>query len=72
MKLFHGPLFIKTCLKKKQICKELFTLRLEDGSEVFIPKDLSLDFLPSSFRYYDPLLQIVQQNLKPLEKDLIT
>ena len=33
---------------------------IEQGSEAFIPKALSQDSLPLSFRFYDPIIKIVQ------------
>ena len=50
--------FIKAILKKKAVVKEKFVLELEQGQEVYIPKDLTQDHLPASFRYYDPIIQI--------------
>ena len=41
LKLIHGIHYLKTVLKKKEISRELFILSIEDGSEVYIPKDLS-------------------------------
>jgi len=42
------------------LVKELFTLEIEQGCEVFIPKELSQKSLPVSFRFYDPIIKIVQ------------
>lgn len=44
-------------------------MNIEEGSEVFIPKDLSQDQLPLSFRFYDPLIQIVQTRMSEHRKD---
>jgi hypothetical protein len=35
-------------------------MQIEDGEEVFIPKELSQDGLPFSFRFYDPVLISIQ------------
>jgi hypothetical protein len=48
-------------LLKIETSKKLFVLDISDGDEMFIPNDLSLNQLPMSFRYYDPLIQIVQE-----------
>jgi len=29
------------------------------GNDVYIPKDLSQDHLPCSYRYYDPIIQMI-------------
>jgi hypothetical protein len=47
-------------IQKIKILKELFVLDLEQGIEVHIPKILSQQSLPYSFRYYDPVIQMVQ------------
>jgi hypothetical protein len=50
---------VKALLLKIELAKKLFVLDISDGDEMFIPKDLSLNQLSMSFRYYDPLIQIV-------------
>ena len=57
----QGTLFLEAVLKKINIVKELFIQELEQGKDCFIPKDLSQDHLPYSFRYYDPIIRIVQR-----------
>ena len=32
---------------------------IEQGADILIPKDLSQDNLPYSFRYYDPIISII-------------
>lgn len=51
--------YIIATLKKYEIVKELFVLELELGQEVFIPTILSCDKYPLSFRFYDPIIQII-------------
>ena len=68
LKLIHGIHYLKTVLKKKEISRELFILSMEDGSEVYIPKDLSQDHLPISFRYYDHLLACAQEGISDHKK----
>ena len=36
---------------------------LEEGFEVQIPADLSQSKLPHSFRYYDPVLAMIKENV---------
>ena len=36
-------------------------IELQSSRDVFIPRELSLMKLPLSFRYYDPVLQIIKQ-----------
>lgn len=42
-----------------QYMRELFLMDVESGVEVLIPQELSQKKLPHSFRYYDPILNIV-------------
>ena len=51
---------LKTILKRINVSRELFILRLESGEQVFIPKDMSYDHWPQQFRFYDSILCIVQ------------
>ena len=53
-------LYIRAVLEKIHYSKQLFTFEIEDDAEVFIPQDLSQSGLPISFRYYDPLILMVQ------------
>ena len=48
--------FIKCSLLRIKLIKEKFILELEQGQEVYIPKELSCDSYPVSFRYYDPII----------------
>ena len=61
MKLITGPRFIETILKKLELVKELFLMDLEITEEVLIPKELSQDMLPYSYRYYDYILLLIQE-----------
>jgi len=51
--------YLKAMLKKKQLVKRQFVLHVEHNIEVYIPAELSCDSLPYSFRYYDPLILII-------------
>ena len=44
------------CLKLHELNKQIFILEFELGNEVLIPASLSQDYLPLSFRYYDPII----------------
>lgn len=51
--------YIKCQLRKISLMKKMFVLELEQGQEVFIPKDLTCDNYPLSYQFYDPIIQIV-------------
>ena len=59
----NGIVMLNAILKKIKLTKDLFQLDIEDGLEIFIPKDLSQDQLPYSFRFYDPILSLINENL---------
>lgn len=48
--------YIMTILRRKRLIRKKFVLELEQGQEVFIPNELSVDMYPQSFWYYDPLI----------------
>lgn len=58
-----GILLIDILLEKIKIEKELFLREIEEGRVVFIPKYLSQDHLPMSFRYYDPIIAFISENI---------
>jgi len=72
LKMIHGYHYLKTCLMKKEIARELFILSLEGTMEVYIPKDLSMDHLPYSFRYYDHLIAAAQENMSKVKRQIFT
>ena len=63
LKCLSGILLVKAILIKIEQAKKLFVMDISNGDEVFIPKDLSQDQLPYSFRFYDPLIKIVQTRM---------
>ena len=51
--------FLMAVIKKIELQKAMFVLELEQGQEVYIPNELSCDSYPQGFRFYDPIIQIV-------------
>jgi len=47
----------------------MFVYDIAMGQEVFIPHDLSMDAFPKSFRYYDPIFQIIIDSLGDERKE---
>ena len=47
-------------------------LDIEGGDEALIPKELSQDQLPYSFRFYDPIIAIIQDNVEDHGRDIHT
>ena len=71
LKCFTGILYIKAQLKKIVIAKNLFAMDIQDGHEVFIRKELSQQQLPLSFRYYDPIIHILNDRISPEARDYL-
>ncbi len=55
--------FLRVILKKIKLAKDLFLIDIEQGHESYIPKELAQDNLPYSMRFYDPILQIIQEKI---------
>lgn len=69
LKCVQQMLLVRVLLRRIQINKDLFLIEIEQGQEVFIPKDLSQSQYPLSFRYYDPLIKIVKERMTDDRKD---
>ena len=63
LKCINGLSYIKCLLTRISISKNLFVLEMEQGNDVFIPKDLTQSRLPMSMRYYDAILAVVQEGI---------
>ena len=61
LRCVKGILFIRLMLKRIKIAKQLFTFEIEQGSEAYIPRELSQKSLPLSFKFYDPMMKMVQE-----------
>ena len=59
LRAIHGQVYLMALLKRIELEKAEFVYQIEEGEQVFIPRDLSQDELPQSFRYYDPIMAIV-------------
>lgn len=62
-KVIIGPRYIMAWLKIYTLVKQSFLLNFEQGNEVMIPEELSQDDMPLSFRYYDPIIILIQERL---------
>jgi hypothetical protein len=68
IKTFSGVFLIMAILKRIEISKKLFLIDIEQGREVFIPNDLQQKKLPMTFRYFDPILQYIQESISKEKK----
>ena len=63
-------ILLRLRLEQCKLAKQIFILDIEQGQEVFIPKELSQDNLPMTFRYYDFIINLLQDNLSQETRDL--
>ena len=56
-------ILIEIMLKEIWIVKQIFILDIEQGNEVIIPPQLSQTRLALSYKFYDPILNIIQANI---------
>ena len=66
---YSGATYIHLLLQQISLSKELLQLHIEQGDEVLIPAELSQNHLPQSFRFYDPILQMVERNFSEEKKN---
>ena len=71
MKIVKPYYLLKVMIQKIQIAKDILIFEIQSGEEVFIPKELSQDHLPTSFRYYDFILNYIMDYLSQDTKELI-
>jgi len=60
----EGKIFyILSLIKREELVKELFIMDIEEGGEVYIPLKMNQEQIPRSFRYYDPIMNIIIDNI---------
>lgn len=69
LKAVNKVLYIKLLLKKIDLAKSLFILEIEQGEEVFIPPEISINQYPLSFRFYDSILNFTSSSVSQKTKD---
>lgn len=69
LRLISGPRYIEALLARIRLSKEMFLLDLQQGMEVLIPRELSQDHLPMSYRFYDFILQFIQDSVTQDRRD---
>ena len=60
LKSLSGVHLLKLILFKIDMRKEIFQLEIEEDLEALIPRELSQDVFPINYRFYDPILVLVQ------------
>ena len=62
-KLVHGSRILMAYIRIIDLKKILFLMEFELGNEVLIPQELRQDDLPLSFRYYDFIINLIQEKV---------
>lgn len=61
LKAVRGLIYLRAILLRIKTVKEIFILDISEGKEVYIPPSLSQNRLPKSFRFYDPIQNLIHQ-----------
>ena len=69
LRAVSGEIYVIILLRLILVCKQLLFKSLENGDEAFIASEISSDQLPASFRFYDPILNIIQEGISDASKD---
>ena len=67
----HPLVFIQIKKKQIELAKEIYILDIEQGQEVFILPELGQQKLPESFKFYDPILKIIQEKCDIHRKEIV-
>jgi hypothetical protein len=59
LKVFKGSMYLQIILELIDTHKKIFIMEIEKGNEALMPRDLSLDWLPQSFRFYDQTFNMI-------------
>ena len=60
---FKGMHYIKASLLKTKLAREIFIADIEQGREIYIPDEISIERYPVSFRFYDSTIKLVRNML---------
>lgn len=67
---YNNLAYLRLTLKEIQISKQLFVFNVELGDEAFIPKHLNAKDLGQCYRFYNPVLSIIQEMCSDNKKNL--
>jgi hypothetical protein len=62
-------LMVRARLKLIELAKKGFILEIQQGQESYIPKELRQDSLPQSYKFYDPILMVIQESISEDRKE---
>lgn len=70
MKGYCNLVYIEMMTRQIKLVKQLFVFKVELGEEAYIPALLNQKDLGQSFKYYNPILSIIQDNCSDHKKNL--
>ena len=56
--------YVQCVIRQIELEKQIFLIDVESGQFTEIPPRLSMDHLPLSFRYYDPVMILILNNMQ--------
>lgn len=69
---FKGLTLIEIVLNQIALAKEIFILNVAQGYEILVPPELSQKNLSQSYRFYDPILNIIQEDFDKESRQFFT
>ena len=69
MRAVTGEIYLHVLLRMYDVSKKILINSIEKGEIAHIASELSVERLPPSFRFYDPILLIVKNGLSEGAKD---
>ena len=63
LRALHGEIFLHVLLRLIDISKKILINSIENGQIAHISDELSVDHLPQSFRFYDPIIVIIKAGI---------
>ena len=66
--ILNGMIRLEVNLKLITLAKEIFILNIGEGTPVYIPNELSQRVLPYSYKYYDPIISLIKNDLPTDQK----
>lgn len=67
---FNNTTYLKLTLKEIKVQKQLFVFSVELGDESIVPTCLNQKDLPLSYKYYSPVISIIEELCQDNKRNL--
>ena len=67
---YDNPIFIQLAIREINLQKQLFVYSIELGGETIVPKCLDQKNLPQSYKFYNPVLSIIEELCQDHKRNL--